>query len=257
MALLDPDRAPGLDRRKQNPDVAISPFGREVFVLAPIDSPRLPARSRQARQLVVFLHGYGADGNDLIEIGRQWQDWLPDAAFVAPHAPQRLPQSPTGRQWFPLTMRDTSERWRGVTSARPGLDDFLDRELARSGLDDGRLALVGFSQGTMMALHTGLRRRRAPAAILGYSGVLVGPEHLDEATARSPAGHRPPIMLVHGDQDNVIPVDALFDAADGLGRAEIPVQWHLSLGVAHGIDGAGLRHGGQFLAQSFGRPMPR
>ncbi len=225
--------------------------------MASIDGPRLPARSRHARQLVVFLHGYGADGGDLIEIGRQWQSWLPDAEFVAPHAPQRCSQSPTGRQWFPLTTRDTDERWRGVTAARPSLDAFLDRELARTGLDEGKLALVGFSQGTMMALHTGLRRPRAPAAILGYSGLLVGPEHLAEAAARSLAGRPPPVLLVHGDQDNVIPVDALFAAIDDLGRAEIPVQWHLSVGVAHGIDGAGLRHGGQFLAQSFGRPTPQ
>ena len=155
--------------------------------MAPIDGPRIPARSRHTRQIVVFLHGYGADGNDLIEIGRQWQTWLPDAEFVAPHAPERCSQAPTGRQWFPLTMRDPGERWSGVTKARPALDAFLDGELARTGLDESKLALVGFSQGTMMALHVGLRRRRAPAAILGFSGMLVGPEHLSEATARSVA----------------------------------------------------------------------
>jgi phospholipase/carboxylesterase len=225
--------------------------------LAPIDGPRLPARSRHTRQLVVFLHGYGADGNDLIEIGRQWQSWLPDADFVAPHAPDRCSQAPTGRQWFPLTMRDPAERWTGVVAARPALDAFLDAELARTGLDDGKLALVGFSQGTMMALHTGLRRRQAPAAILGYSGMLVGPEHLGEATARSAAGRRPPVLLVHGDRDDVIPIDALFDAAESLGKADIPTQWHLSFGIGHGIDGSGLTHGGQFLAQSFGRPTPQ
>ncbi len=143
-----------------------------------IDGPRLPARHGAAKQLVVFLHGYGADGNDLIGIGRQWSQLLPDAAFASPHAPEPCGMSPMGRQWFALTFRDPEERWRGVNQARPALDAFLDAELQRHGLDDSRLALVGFSQGTMMALHAGLRRRAAPAAIVGYSGVLVGEEHL-------------------------------------------------------------------------------
>ena len=218
---------------------------------SPIDGPRLPAKSRRARQLVVFLHGYGADGNDLIEIGRQWQSWLPDAEFIAPHAPERCPQAPTGRQWFPLTFHDPNERWTGAVAARPGLDAFLDTELDRLGLDETKLALVGFSQGTMMALHVGLRRPQPPAAVLGYSGVLVGPEHLGEATGR------PPILLVHGDADQVIPLDALFLSSDELVKAGIPCQWHLSMGVGHGIDGAGLRHGGLFLASSFKLPFPK
>ena len=221
-----------------------------------LDGPRLPARSRHARQLVVFFHGYGADGNDLIELGRQWQAWLPDAEFVAPHAPDRCAQAPTGRQWFPLTSRGEDERWNGATKAAPGLDAFLDRELEKLGLEDRRLALVGFSQGTMMALHVGLRRRRAPAAILGYSGLLVGPERLAEISARKGETRPPPILLVHGDADNVIPVEALFASADALGKADIPTQWHLSFGVAHGIDPGALKHGGQFLAQSFGMRTP-
>src|SRR3978361_1989359 len=162
-----------------------------------MDGPRLSAKSGRTRQLVVFLHGYGADGHDLIEIGRQWQPWLPDAEFVSPHAPDRCTQSPAGRQWFPLTFRDPNERWTGAVAARPGLDTFLDAELARLGLDESRLALVGFSQGTMMALHVGLRRKRPPAAVLGYSGLLVGEDHLDEVTGK------PPILLVHGDADQV------------------------------------------------------
>ena len=221
-----------------------------------LDGPRLPPKSGVARQLVVFLHGYGADGNDLIEIGRQWQAWLPDAAFVSPHAPERCAQAPTGRQWFDLTFRDPDERWRGVQKARPALDAFLDAELAKHDLGEQKLGLVGFSQGTMMALHAGLRRRQAPAAIVGFSGVLVGPEHLGEATARTATGEPPPILLVHGDADQVIPLDALFQAGDDLGRAGLTCQWHLSLGVGHGIDPAGLRHGGLFLARNFGLPFP-
>lgn len=213
-----------------------------------IDGPRLAPKSGKADALVVFLHGYGADGHDLIDLGQQWQNWLPNVAFVSPHAPEPCGMSPMGRQWFPLTMRDPSERWRGVVGARPSLDAFLDEELQRLNLTPDRLALVGFSQGTMMALHTGLRRAISPAAILGYSGVLVGPEHLAEATGN------PKILLVHGDRDEVIPLEALFMSADALGKAEIPCQWHLSFGIGHGIDGGGLRHGGLFLAQSlYGR----
>lgn len=211
-----------------------------------LDGPRLAAASRRPRQLVVLLHGYGADGNDLIEIGRQWQRWLPDAEFVSPHAPQRLPNQPAGRQWFPLTFRDPDERWTGAVAARPGLDTLLDAELDRLGLDDSRLALVGFSQGTMMALHVGLRRARPPAAVLGFSGMLVGEDRVAEASAR------PPILLVHGDADQVIPLEALFQSTDALAKTGIGCQWHLSLGVGHGIDPAGLRHGGLFLANSFG-----
>jgi phospholipase/carboxylesterase len=219
---------------------------------ATINGPRIDAKNGKAKQLVVFLHGYGADGNDLIEIGRQWRALLPDAAFVAPHAPEPCAMSPMGRQWFPLTMRDPDERWRGVVKARPVLDAFLDEELAKLGLDESHLALVGFSQGTMMALHVGLRRRRAPATILGYSGALVGSEQLAEATARDSKGAPPPILLIHGDQDQMIPFDALFDSAEALAKAEIPCQWHLSLGVGHGIDGGGLQHGGLFIAKGFG-----
>ena len=103
-----------------------------------------------------------------------------------------------------------------------------------------------------MALHVGLRRRRAPATILGYSGALVGSEQLAEATARDSKGAPPPILLIHGAQDQMIPFDALFDSAEALSKAEIPCQWHLSLGVGHGIDGGGLQHGGLFIAKGFG-----
>ncbi len=150
--------------------------------MAELDGPRLEPRSGPARQLVVFLHGYGADGNDLIDIGRAWQGLLPQAAFVSPHAPEPCGQAPVGRQWFPLTFRDPNERWVGVNKAAPMLERFLDAELKRRHLPPSALALVGFSQGTMMALHVGLRRATAPFAIVGYSGLLVRP-------ARRQSGH--------------------------------------------------------------------
>src|SRR3954468_10847343 len=127
-----------------------------------LDGPRIEPKRGPAKQLVVFLHGYGADGNDLIDIGRAWQPLMPQAAFVSPHAPQPCGQLPTGRQWFPLTNRDPNERWNGATAAAPMLQGFLDAELGRRNLPLAALALVGFSQGTMMALHVGLRRAAAP-----------------------------------------------------------------------------------------------
>ncbi len=170
-----------------------------------LTGPRRDPRGAATKQLVVFLHGYGADGEDLIALGDQWRGLLPNASFVSPHAPERCAGSPMGRQWFALSTtepedpRGAAERWNGVVSAQPSIDAFLDEELARLGLDESRLALVGFSQGAMMALHVGLRRKRAPAAIIGYSGLLVGPDRLGEAgaararrTRADPAGPRRP-----------------------------------------------------------------
>jgi phospholipase/carboxylesterase len=225
---------------------------------ANLTGPRLDPKSGPAKRLVVFLHGYSADGNDLIELGGQWRAALPETAFVSPHAPERCAASPMGRQWFALSgaapddPKGAAERWQGAVAARPAIDAFLDAELARLGLDDSRLALVGFSQGAMMALHVGLRRPQAPAAIVSYSGLLVGPERLAEAAARDARGARPPILLVHGDRDPLIPAEAMFLAMNDLAEAEIPCQWHLSFGVGHGIDAGGLRHGGLFLAKAFG-----
>jgi phospholipase/carboxylesterase len=220
---------------------------------AELDGPRLAPRSGAARQLVVFLHGYGADGNDLIELGRAWQPLLPQAAFVSPHAPEPCGQAPSGRQWFALTFRDPNERWIGVNQAAPLLQRFLDAELNRHQLPPSALALVGFSQGTMMALHVGLRRATAPAAIVGYSGLLVEPP--DDVTPEAFAAEitsRPPVLLVHGDRDDLIPPQALFQATQGLAALGISAEWHLSPGIGHGIDAEGLRHGGEFLARRFG-----
>ncbi len=202
-------------------------------------------KSGNARQLVVFLHGYGADGRDLIDIGYQWQPLLPYAAFISPNAPEPCAMSPAGRQWFPLTMRDPDERWRGVKHAEAKLQAVLDAELAALGLDDTHLALVGFSQGTMMALHVGLRRKQAPACIIGYSGALITPvsESLDATMLV-----KPPVLLVHGDQDEVIPVGALVASAKTLTSLDIYCETHISRGIGHGIDNDGLRLGGQFLA---------
>lgn len=212
-----------------------------------LDGPRLPPVSGgPAKQLVVFLHGYGADGNDLIGIGREWAAHLPDAAFVSPHAPEPCGMAPVGRQWFHLTLRDPSEYWRGVTAARPALDAFLDAELQSLDLTDKDLVLVGFSQGTMMALHVGLRRDVAPAGIVAYSGLLASPENL-EADIKS----RPPVFLAHGTHDEVVPYQVMAIAENALKTAKVPVSSHSAQGVGHGIDGAGLTLGLDHIKKSF------
>jgi phospholipase/carboxylesterase len=220
---------------------------------ASLDGPRiLPLGGKSTRQLVVFLHGYGADGNDLIALGQEWQSILPEAAFVSPHAPEPCAQAPVGRQWFPLTFRDPDERWQGVIKAAPVLNAFLDAELARHSLPPERLALVGFSQGTMMALHVGLRRAGAPAGIVGYSGMLVMPSAKAAAEAAAlEIRARPPVLLVHGERDDLIPAQAMFVSAQTLAALDVPVEWHLSPAIGHGIDAEGLRHGGEFLARAF------
>lgn len=221
-----------------------------------INGPRIPAKSGTTKQLVVILHGYGADGNDLIEIGRQWQGFFPDAAFVAPHAHEPCVMSPAGRQWFPLTDRNPHERWDGAVAAREVIDPFIDQELQKLGLADRDLVLAGFSQGAMMALHVGLRRAIAPAAIIAYSGVLIGPEHLNEATAKTAAGEPPRVFLLHGSADQTVPVESLFMSTQSLADAHIPCHWHLGIGLGHGIDGEGLRQGACFIARAFGQPTP-
>lgn len=208
-----------------------------------LDGPRLaPAYGGPAQRLVVLLHGYGADGNDLLELGRIWARRLPTTAFVAPNAPERCAMAPVGYQWFPLTFRDPTEFWRGVNQAAPLLDAFLDDELARHGLGDEAMALVGFSQGTMMALHVGPRRRRALAGIVGFSGLLAGSERL-AGEVRS----RPPVLLVHGAEDDVVPFAYLEPAGSALAAAGMAVERHRIYDLGHGIDDEGLDLAGRFL----------
>jgi len=215
-------------------------------MISQLTGPRLPAARGKADRLVIFCHGYGADGNDLIDLGRHWQRLLPTAAFAAPNAPERCAMSPTGYQWFGITRMQPDEMLRGVEGAAPVLNTFIDNELERLGLDGSRLALVGFSQGTMMSLHVGLRRKVSPVGIVGFSGALPGSEKLPAEIVS-----RPPVLLIHGDADDMIPVQALHMAANGLGAAGVSVRWHISRGVGHGIAPDGLELAGQFLADAF------
>lgn len=209
-----------------------------------LDGPRIAPRSGRASALVVLLHGYGANGDDLIALGDAWQSALPDVAFVAPNAPETIPGMYGGLQWFALTLRDPSEYWRGVSAAQPALDRFLDAELARYRLAADRLVLVGFSQGSMMALHVGLRRKSAPAGIVAYSGLLAGPDRLGETKAR------PPVLLVHGEADDLIPVEALHMAREALAGAGLPVEWHVRPRLGHGIDPEAQWMAGHFIGRT-------
>ncbi|OQW64078.1 MAG: phospholipase [Proteobacteria bacterium HN_bin10] len=218
-----------------------------------LDGPRMPpARGGKPDSLVIFLHGYGSNGADLISLAPYWAKALPGAAFVSPNAIEPVPMAPGGYQWFPISNLDPRVMEQGARAAAQSVDRFIDRELEKYGLEPNRLALVGFSQGTMMALHTGLRRP-ALAAIVGFSGVLVTPTNQEAAAAAaSEITVKPPVLLVHGDQDEVIPAQALFLSAQGLGGMGLAVEWHLSQGIGHGIDGDGLRLGGAFLQRAFG-----
>jgi len=220
---------------------------------APSDPPALdgpsqpPAQGGAPEQIVVLLHGLGADGNDLIGLAPAWSRVLPAAEFLAPHAPQACDMAPFGRQWFSLQDRSQAAMYRGLVAAAPALDAYVSDALAARGLDASRLALAGFSQGGALALHLGLRRSPACAGIVSFSGWLAGPEHLSgEIRAR------PPTLLVHGDADEVVPHAALGATQQALEAAGVPVRAHTCPGLGHGIDDDGLRLAAALLVSAFG-----
>jgi len=211
-----------------------------------LDGPRLlPASGQPPSSLVVLLHGLGADGNDLFALAPQLAKSLPGAAFVAPNAPDPSDTAPTGRQWFSFQDDGWKAAGEGVKRGAAILDAFLDAELAHAGLDESRLALVGFSQGAMMAQHVGLRRAKACAGIAAFSGVFLrGKLQPDELTTETP------VLLVHGDADDVVPVAAHYDAVSRLLTAGLSVQSHIRPGLGHGIDEPGLTYCQEFLAKN-------
>ncbi|MCB1521664.1 MAG: dienelactone hydrolase family protein [Hyphomicrobiaceae bacterium] len=212
---------------------------------------REPA-SGKPTSLVILLHGYGANGRDLIGLADIWRPMMPQAVFVAPDAPDELPyEAVAGYQWFDLTFRDAEELWTGVNRAAPIVDQLILSLLARFDIDERRLGLVGFSQGAMLALHVGLRRNPPPAAIVAYSGILAGPMHLKGDAAGRQSLRQPRIALVHGELDDVIPSSALHLSRDTIADAGFALEWHLSPHLGHGIDEAGLRIGGEVLIGAF------
>ena len=203
-----------------------------------------PASGGAARSLVILLHGVGADGNDLIGLAPQFARALPDTAFVSPNAPYPCDMAPMGYQWFSIQTQDPALRLAAIRQTAEILNAFIDAQLAAHGLGDDRLALVGFSQGTMMSLFTAPRRDKACAGIMAYSGRMEGGAEL-AAEIKS----RPPVMMVHGDQDELLPVTSMTDAAARLRDNDIEVETHVRPGLGHGIDEAGVQIGMSFLGQ--------
>ncbi len=211
-----------------------------------LDGPRRPPAAGGAPTgLVVLCHGLGADGNDLIDLAETWGQAVPHAAFASPDAPFHH-ESGFGRQWWSVADRAPAVMEAGVRRAAPYLDAYIDAELARLNLPADAYALMGFSQGAMMVLFTGLRRAVAPRAILAFSGALVAPDRLSAEMA-----HPAPVLLVHGEADEVVPVARSRDAEIALRAAAIPVEAVFVPRLGHGIDPTGLAMGGLFLQRAF------
>lgn len=209
-----------------------------------LNALRRPAQSGKAEWLVVFLHGYGSTGADLMAFADYWQGSMPDVAFVAPDGP--APAKDGGFQWIGKRPAGDPKLYDDAVDAAPQLHAFIDAELARENLDASRLALVGFSQGTVMALHLGLRRAVAPAALLGYSGGLVGAEKLSaEMTSK------PPVMLVHGEQDELAPLYGMMTSVKAMSEAGIVCQGVPLPNLGHAVNADALIYGARFLLSAF------
>ena len=208
-----------------------------------LDGPRFgPAAGGPPEQLVILLHGLGADGQDLIGIAPHYARALPNAAFVSPNAPFPCDMAPFGYQWFSVQDRTPEAMLAGVRMAASPLEAFIEREMGNAGLDESKTALVGFSQGTMMSLFVGPRRERQLAGIVGYSGRLIAPELLLQEIRT-----KPPVLLAHGTADEVVPYDSMAAAEKGLTAAGIEVETLSCPGIGHGIDENGLVRGAEFL----------
>jgi phospholipase/carboxylesterase len=207
----------------------------------------LPASGKPPRQIIILLHGYGSNGADMMSLAPHWRHAFPDALFLAPNGPERCPGSPGGYQWWALTAFSRPALAAGVKRAAPVLDGFIDQQLAQHGLSEDKLLLIGFSQGTMLALHVGPCREKAVAGIIGYSGMIA-----DTTGLAGKIQSRPPVLLVHGAEDSVVPVPALNEAQLELHRLGFDVQTHIAPGLGHGVDANGLRLGEAFARKVLG-----
>ncbi|MEM1313442.1 MAG: dienelactone hydrolase family protein [Pseudomonadota bacterium] len=215
-----------------------------------LDGPKRPATSGTADALVLLLHGYGADGNDLIGLADVMGEHLPSVEFRSPDAPQACTMNPMGRQWFPIPRMDGSSEAQmkaGFEASAATLNAWLDQTAEETGIAPARTVLVGFSQGTMMSLHAGLRRAQALAGIAGFSGRLLSPETLPAEIVT-----RPPVLLLHGDRDDVVPFSDMEDARRGLAAAGVEVKTHVMPGTPHGISPDGLGAALRFIKDALG-----
>ena len=214
----------------------------------PLDGPRYgPTAGGTPTQLIMLLHGVGADGRDLIEMAPHLGQIFPNAAFVAPNAPNRYDQGLSGYQWISSGIRVEAEVIAAVQESAAILNTFIDKELQDHGIGPDKLALVGFSQGTMMSLYTAPRRAQPIAGVLGYSGRLVGGDQLAAETVS-----RPPIFLAHGEMDPVVPVESMDVAERILSESGFSVQTLRCPNLGHSIDEDGLVQGTQFLRTALG-----
>jgi len=216
--------------------------------------PRLMPEGNPVRRLVVLLHGVASDASQLFRLAQDWRRLLPDTAFVAPNGPQPCPDADGSRQWFPLPSFEPAVRRAGVAAAAPALDAWLNQERDRHQLRDSDIALVGFSQGALMALAVGLRRSRPIAAIVSFSGILVDADQPEAGRLPGDIASRPPVLLVHGADDTVIPPKALELTARVLTAAGVPHQGQVLKGVGHAPGARGVISAGRFLARAFGLP---
>jgi len=200
--------------------------------------------SCDARWLVVFLHGYGSTGADLMSFADYWQASMPEVAFVAPDGPTAAKDG--GFQWIGKRPGGDPRLYDDAVAAQPIVDQFIDGELARLGLDGSRLALVGFSQGTVMALHDGLRRATTPAAVLGYAGGLVGRDRLKEEIVS-----HPPVMLINGELDEIAPVYGMHVTVKALAEAGVVAAGQAMPNLAHAVNAEALILGARFLLSAF------
>ena len=205
-----------------------------------------PLDNNKPEQLIIFCHGYGADGNDLIGLANYFQNILPKAFFISPNAPEKCPLNPLGYQWFDFQSNDPALIWSKILEAANTLNSFIDEQLEKFNLLDKDLALIGFSQGTMMSLHVGLRRSETMRAIVGFSGKLVGPEMLEKDLIS-----KPPIYLIHGEQDPMVPYQDTLDAAKVLKSKNIDIQTHISSNTQHSIAEDGLKIAVDFISSKF------
>ena len=213
--------------------------------MAALTGPKLAAKNGEAKSAVIFLHGYGADGADLLGLGEVLADHMPDTAFYAPNAPERSTMNPMGYQWFPIPRMDGSTEAQREASMQVSIglvNDFLDQVLEETGVPAGKLALVGFSQGTMMSLHIAPRRKDQLACVVGFSGLILAPEKLAAEIVT-----KPPVLLAHGDADPVVPFENMGIAAEALSEAGIEVRTLTCPGTPHSISQQGLQAAFQML----------